>query len=117
MKNLFIVLCVLSLMSCSTWKKISGDGYWNQECIERYAMYDSSDFIPKKWFQAQTMIVFMTDSTDSICCAIIWANECDFTNGEMLYVKAKRWHSPGSGTPYWKEFLVNEDQSILYTLF
>jgi hypothetical protein len=112
-----IVMCVLSLLSCSTWDKIVGTDYWNEECIERYAVYDSSNFIPKKWYHGQTMIVYMTDSTDTLCCAIIWGKECNFTPGEMLYIKAKRWHSPGTGTPYWKEFLVNENQSLIYTIF
>ncbi len=119
MKNLFIsiiLMCVLSLMGCTAWKKISGDEYWKQECVERHAVYDSSNLIPKKWHHGQTSRVYMTDSTDTIRCKVIWGDTCAFQPGEMLYIKYKRWHSPGSGAPYWKEFLVNENQSLLYTL-
>lgn len=116
MKQLMILMCILSLLSCSTWNKIVGTDYWNDECIEILAVYDSSNLIPKKWFQGHTNIVYMTDFTDSAGCTIIWGRECMFKPGEMLYVKSKRSRAPGSGTSYWKYFLVNENGSLIYSI-
>lgn len=117
MKNLLIVMLVLSLCSCNVMDKIAGTAYWDEVCIEKYARYDSSHLLPKKFMKTDRTIVFMTDSTNTRQCNIIWGDTCGFIPDEQLYVKYTRAHSPSSGTGWWKGYLINRNENPTYVLY
>ena len=111
------VLLTICLTSCNVWDKIAGTAYWDEVCIEPYAYYDSSNQMPRKFMKTARMIVYVTDSTNTKQCNIIWGDECGFIPGEMLYVRWHRAHSPSSGTGGWKATLINHDEHLIYTLY
>ena len=118
MKKLMILMMVLSLCSCNVMDKIVGTQYWEEVQIEPYAYYDSSHLMPKKFMVTDRTIVFMTDSTDTKQCNIIWGDTCGFVPGEMLYVRWHRVHSPSApGTGGWKGTLINRDENPTYVLY
>lgn len=105
------------LCSCNAMKKFAGVGYWEETCVEKLAVYDSMRLMPKRFIQGQKSMVFMTDSTNERVCAIIWGDSCDFKPGEMIYVKHARSHAPGTGTAYWKPYLINKDEQLTYIIY
>ena len=110
----FLLMCVLSLMSCNVMDKIVGTKYWDEVIIEPYAHYDSSRLMPKRFMKGPQTILFVTDSTNSKQCCIIWGDSCLFKPNEMIYTKYKRAHAPGTGSAYWKEYLISVDEQLTY---
>jgi len=118
MKKLLIIMMVLSLCSCNFMDKIVGTDYWEEVHIEPYAYYDSSNQMPRKFMKTARMIIYMTDSTDTKQCNVIWGDTCGFVPGELLYVRYERVHSPSAGgAGGWKGNLINRDENPTYVLY
>lgn len=117
MKKLMILAIVLSICSCNVMDKITGTAYWEEVCIEPYAYYDSSHLMPKKFMKTARMMVYMTDSTNTRQCNIIWGDSCGFVPGEMLYVRWHQVHSPSAGTRGWRTTLINRDEHLTYPIY
>ena len=117
MKKLLILAIVLSLCGCSVMEKISNKPYWEEVCIEPYAYYDSCHQMPKKFMISARTMIYMTDSTNTMQCNIIWGDTCVFVPGEMLYVRWHRSHSPSTGTAGWRATLINHKEQLTYHLY
>lgn len=113
MKNVIkslIVMCVISLMSCNVTNKISTTKF--EDCIDYLGTYDTARLIPTHFLRGNTTIVCFEDDS----AVVIWGKKCEFVKSEPLYAKAVWFYSPGFGGGRWKYFLMNEDESIKYSL-
>lgn len=108
--NSLIVICVLSLMSCGSFSRMST--FPDDDCIDYLGTYDTARLIPTHFMRGNTTIVCFQDDS----AVVIWGKKCEFSKGESLYAKAVWMYSPGFGGGHWKYFLINDDESLKYTL-
>jgi len=74
--------------------------------------YDTCSGIGNKFMQTATLILHITDTTSENVCYVIWGKECEFIQGEKVYLLAERWYGPGH--EICKYFLVNDH--LKYTI-
>lgn len=109
MKRMMFLMVIVTILSssCGVFQKLSAP-VSHEPVIEQLGDYVRSAPMPKRWHQGKTTIIYMADTT----CIVIWGDGCDYTPGESLYAKSVWWSTIGS----WKSFLVNDGETIKYSL-
>ena len=107
MKKLILLICVISLIACTTKRIPYSQGRKIWKCSQELGRFDTCCIIKENFFKGSANIVYMDSA-----CVMIWGRKCEINKGELLYAKSEWWPSVG----HWKYFLVNEDETIKYTL-
>ena len=108
MKKLMLFTIAIALCSCMAQRQLP---FNDEDCLTILGRYDTSQVIKENFFTGSTTIIYLQDDS----CIVIWGKKCEIEKGEMLYAKAEWWATPPGGS-HWKYFLINEDETIRYSL-
>ncbi len=110
--GIVVMIIYLACTSCGSSNKIpykQGKKTW--DCTTELGRFDTSCVIRENFFKGSTIIVYLHDDS----CVVIWGKKCDIPKGEILYAKTEWWSTPPGGS-HWRYFLINENETIRYSL-